>query len=204
MQTLQSLRQCGHELIVVDGGSEDKTIELAMPLADNVMTSNRGRARQMNAGAQVATGDIHIFLHADTRFDCNVEAVFSDIDLAKMIWGRFDVKLTGKQTLLRLVEYMMNLRSRYSGIATGDQSIFVNRKLFEKVGGFPDIPLMEDIAISKRLNDFTKPLCLTEKVITSSRRWEEKGILKTILKMWSIRFRYALGQDPSVLAKEYV
>lgn len=201
---LQALRQNGHQLIVVDGQSDDNCVELATALADHVVSCQRGRALQMNHGAQLADADILLFLHADTQLpEASDETITKHLANSNRQWGRFDVRLSGKQSWLRVIEFMMNRRSRLSGIATGDQAIFVQRDLFNKVGGFPAICLMEDVCLSKQLKRHSKPICLTEKVITSSRRWEEKGMLKTILLMWRLRLAYFLGANPKQLKRQY-
>jgi rSAM/selenodomain-associated transferase 2 len=206
LQPLQALRQAGHELIIVDAGSTDNTPELAAPLADYVLQqTKRGRARQMNTGAKFAHNDILLFLHADTHLPSQAELLIIN-GLAKTgrQWGRFDVRLSGQAKLLRLVERLMNWRSRLTGIATGDQAIFIQKSLYNKVQGFPEIPLMEDISLSKKLKRISPPLCIRSKtVITSSRRWEENGIIRTILLMWGLRLAYALGVSPETLKKYY-
>lgn len=206
LQPLQELREHGVELIVVDGGSHDDTADLARPWADRVLTAPRGRARQMNAGAAVAQGRVLLFLHADTRLPDEADRwVLSAIDDAQTgrVWGRFDVAIEGRSPWLKLVAHMMNGRSRLTGIATGDQAIFVATAAFDAVGGFPDIPLMEDIALSKALKRLSRPVCLAAKVTTSGRRWETHGVLRTILLMWWLRLRYFFGADPRRLALEY-
>jgi len=199
---LQVLRQQGHEIIVADGGSDDATIELASPLSDKIINAPRGRARQMNAGAQIANSDVLLFLHADTLLPDNaVELIQHSLQTKQ--WGRFDVQLSGRQPLLRVVALMMNWRSRLSGIASGDQAIFINRALFDSIGGYADIPLMEDIDISKRLKHLSHPACINARLTTSSRRWEQHGILKTIILMWRLRLAYFLGAKPEQLARLY-
>lgn len=198
---LQTLRQAGHEVIVVDSGSTDDTVAHAAPLADHLVTSPRGRACQMNAGAAAATGDVLLFLHADTMLPLDASAHITTDN--SHLWGRFDVRLTGTHPLLRMVESMMNLRSRLTGIATGDQALFVERALFLEVGGFPEQPLMEDIALSRTLKRHGRPLCLRARVTTSSRRWEQNGVCSTILLMWRLRLAYFLGADPVRLARLY-
>jgi rSAM/selenodomain-associated transferase 2 len=204
LSVLQSLRAAGHELIVVDGGSTDDSIASCRPYSDRVIRSPRGRSRQMNAGASAAGGDILLFLHADTFLPVGADRlIIEGLKRHQKSWGRFDVRLSGKHLLLRVVGYLMNVRSRITGTATGDQAIFVRRELFEEVGGFPDIDLMEDIALSKRLKRKGSPLCLWQRVLTSSRRWERNGILRTILFMWRLRLLYFLGSDPGRLAQQY-
>lgn len=207
LQSLQAMRARGAEVIVVDGGSTDGTSGLARPLADRVIVAPRGRARQMNAGAAVAQGRVLLFLHADTRLpeqaDREVREAIGDVCDGGRPWGRFDVAIEGRSSWLKLVACMMNLRSRLTGIATGDQAIFVSRPVFRAVGGFPDIPLMEDIALSRALNHLGRPVCLATRLTTSGRRWETHGVWRTILFMGWLRLRYFLGADPVRLAREY-
>lgn len=202
LATLQGIRQAGHEVIVVDGGSTDATVLLAKPLCDRLLNSAAGRARQMNAGAAAASGDVYIFLHADTRFTCEPDRIIGAIT-GEEYWGCFRVRLSGKHPLFRMFSFFINLRSRLTGIVSGDQTMFVSRRLFERYGGFPDIPLMEDIAVSKTLKRYRPPLCLQHGVISSSRRWERYGITRTMLQMWLRRLRFALGTNPAFLAKDY-
>jgi rSAM/selenodomain-associated transferase 2 len=201
---LQSLRQSGHEVIVVDGTSHDGTETIAQAFSDHVIRSHRGRARQLNSGARIANGEILLFLHADTTLPPFADRLIIDgMKNTNRHWGRFNVRLSGKQPLLRIVESLMNWRSRLTGIATGDQGIFVLRDLFKRIGGFPEIDLMEDIALSKLLKKNCRPLCLSQRVITSSRRWERNGVVRTILLMWHLRLVYALGANPRRLAQLY-
>ncbi len=204
LQPLQPLRQAGHEVILVDGGSHDPSAELATPWVDQLLYSSPGRARQMNAGAAVAAGELIWFLHADTAVTAEVIAALQGLgSRPPEFWGRFDVRLSGQHGVLRVVEFMMNWRSRLSGIATGDQGQFVTAGLFRQVAGFPDLPLMEDIALSRALKSHAAPLCLRQQLITSSRRWEERGIFTTILLMWRLRLAYAMGASPADLARRY-
>ena len=201
---LAPLRARGAEVIVVDGGSQDATVAQARPLADTVVTAPRGRAAQMNAGAARARGEILLFLHADTLLPEAADALVVDgLQRLRRGWGRFDVSIASRNPLLRVVAALMNARSRLTGIATGDQAIFVTRSLFTAAGGYPEIPLMEDIALSRRLKRFGPPLCLRHKLITSGRRWEKRGVLRTILLMWRLRLAYWLGADPHKLAVRY-
>ena len=201
---LQPLRARGHEVIVADGGSADGTPERALPLADRVISAERGRARQQNAGAEAAAGGVLLFLHADTLLPEGADALVLDgLRASGRGWGRFDVRLSGRHPMLRVVERMIGWRSRATGIATGDQAMFVRREWFRRAGGFPEIPLMEDVALSKILRAMGPPLCLRQPVRTSSRRWEQRGVWRTIVLMWRLRLEYALGADPARLARRY-
>ena len=204
LDALAVLRALGAEVIVVDGGSRDATIQRARPRADRVILAPRGRALQMNAGAEKASGDVLLFLHADTRLPADADhVVLSGLERFGRAWGRFDVKIEGRHPLLRVVGFLMNLRSRLTGIATGDQAIFTRRDAFQAAGGFPEIPLMEDIALCKRLKRVSRPLCISEHAITSGRRWEENGVWTTVVLMWRLRLAYFLGADPKELARQY-
>jgi rSAM/selenodomain-associated transferase 2 len=204
LDALASLRALGTEVIVVDGGSRDATIQRARLRADRVITAPRGRALQMNAGAQHATGDVLLFLHADTRLPADADhVVLNGLERSGRAWGRFDVRIEGRHPLLRVVGFFMNLRSRLTGIATGDQAIFVRRETFQSAGGFAEIKLMEDIALCKRLKRESRPLCLSERVTTSGRRWEKHGVLATMVLMWRLRLAYFFGADPNALARQY-
>lgn len=199
---LATLRSRGCEVIVADGGSHDDTARLAEPLADTVLDAPAGRARQMNAGAAVARGDALLFLHADTRPPDDADALVHAA-LADHVWGRFDVRLSGRRRIFRVIEAMMNRRSRLTGIATGDQALFMRREVFERIGGFADQPLMEDIDISRRLKAEGRPACLAARVRTSSRRWQEHGVRRMIVTMWALRLAYFLGVGPKQLARFY-
>ncbi len=203
LQTLQPLRDQGHEIVLVDGGSEDNTRELAQPYVDRMMTAARGRASQQSLGARMATGQVFLFLHADTLLPQNADQIILLALYQGYFWGRFNIRLSGRHWFLRVIEQMMNWRSCLTSIATGDQAIFVAKMLYNDVGGMPDIELMEDIEFSKRLKQFCKPACLKSAVITSSQRWEKNGVFKTVLFMWSLRLQYFLGVKPEVLVKKY-
>jgi rSAM/selenodomain-associated transferase 2 len=201
---LAPMRQRGAELVVVDGGSMDDTVALARPFVDVMLKAPRGRAAQMNAGAREAKGDALLFLHADTRLPEDADRlVAAALARPGRYWGRFDVTLLGKPRILRVVAFMMNLRSRLTGIATGDQAIFMSADAFRKTGGYPDIALMEDIAISKALKRLSRPVALAARVDVSGRRFEAKGPMRLILLMWRLRLAYWLGADPSDLARRY-
>ena len=199
---LQPLRALGHEVILVDGGSTDGTPTLAAPRVDRVITSPRGRARQMNAGAAQAQGEALVFVHADTHLPEGAGSLISDA-LQHGLWGRFDVRIAGRPWVLKVIAALMNGRSRLTGITTGDQAIFVRRDTFAALGGFPDLPLMEDIALSRRLKRLGPPACLRQRVTTSGRRWESQGPWRTILLMWWLRFDYWRGVPAESLAGRY-
>jgi rSAM/selenodomain-associated transferase 2 len=205
LDALAPLRRCGAEVIVVDGGSSDETAARAASRADHVIASARGRATQMNAGAALARGDVLLFLHADTKLPPGADALLLG-GLAKSGcgWGRFDVTISGAHPLFPVIAGAMNLRSRWTGIATGDQGIFVARELFERVRGYPPIALMEDIALSALLRRHGPPYCIRARATTSGRRWEKHGVFRTMLLMWRLRLAYALGADPTKLALRYV
>jgi rSAM/selenodomain-associated transferase 2 len=201
---LTDLRARGAEVIVVDGGSRDGTAERARPGADRVLSAPRGRASQMNAGAAAASGNALLFLHADTRLPAEADRIVDDgLQRSGRSWGRFDVVIAGRSPLLRIIAWFMGVRSRLTGIATGDQAIFVRRDAFQAAGGYPTIALMEDIALCKALKRISPPLCLRERVVTSGRRWEEHGIVRTMLLMWSLRLSFYFGADPKTLARRY-
>lgn len=199
---LQELRGA-LELIVVDGQSQDASRLLAQPLADQLLESSPGRARQMNTGAAAAQGDWLLFLHADTRLPDGFISLLQEAQDSGADWGRFDVQLESSSALLRLVARMINLRSRLTGVCTGDQAIFLRRRVFEQLGGFTDIPLMEDVELSKRLRRVSRPFCIATPLTTSSRRWQQHGTLRTILLMWQLRLLYWLGVSPARLHRLY-
>lgn len=205
LRRLQTLRGNDVEIILVDGGSTDGTAGSARGLADKVIDAPPGRARQMNAGALEAKGSILLFLHADTILPVGaMQEMQTAIDRSRHVWGRFDVRIGSPLWILSVVAFAMNLRSRWTGIATGDQAIFVKRTAFDEVGGYPAIALMEDIALTSALKRITPPICLRSKVTTSGRRWEKNGPIRTILLMWRLRLAFYLGADPKQLAIEYM
>ena len=204
LESVQPLRTRGVEIILADGGSRDGTVAAAAPLVDRVISARRGRASQMNAGAAVCTGDVLLFLHADCTLPEHADvSILNGLATSRRRWGRFDVRLSGEASTLRVVERTMNLRSRLTGICTGDQGLFVERALFEQSGGYPEIDLMEDVAISGKLRKSGPPLCLSARLVTSSRRWEKNGIWRTIVLMWRLRLAYFLGSEPRRLADIY-
>ena len=201
---LHPMRERGAEIVVVDGASADGTAEIAARDADIVIRAPRGRASQQNAGAQRALGDTFLFLHSDTQLPLNADGLIADaLDDPSAQWGRFDVRFDTDQAMLHVVATMMNARSRLTGIATGDQCLFVRRSAFEAAGGFPAVALMEDIAISKSLRQHSTPRCLRNKVTTSARRWQKNGVWRTIFLMWWLRLAYAVGVSPARLARWY-
>lgn len=203
LRALQGLRSRGARVVVVDGGSQDETLAIAREHADLALLAPRGRASQMNAGAAACPADVLLFLHADTVLPDNADVLVRRATLGPFAWGRFDARIDSPRRLLRLVGALMNLRSRWSGIATGDQALFVRHDLFQRIGGFPDVPLMEDIAICRLLKPHGRPACLHERVTTSARRWERHGAWRTIFLMWRLRAAYFFGADPHDLAIQY-
>ncbi|WP_055038011.1 TIGR04283 family arsenosugar biosynthesis glycosyltransferase [Blastochloris viridis] len=192
----------GAELVVVDGGSLDGTVAAARPYASRVVIAPRGRGAQLAAGAVAAAGTALVFLHADTELPDDADRLIAAA-LASRAWGRFDVAIAGGHPVLAVVAAMMNLRSRLTGIATGDQAMFMTKAAYAAAGGVPDIALMEDIALSKRLKRIGRPACLKAKVTTSGRRWQRHGVARTIFLMWSLRFLYWAGAPPDLLARWY-
>jgi rSAM/selenodomain-associated transferase 2 len=202
LSRLQKLRRhC--ELILVDGKSNDETMTLAKPYVDHCVISEPGRAKQMNAGAKIAQSDVLLFLHADTFLPEHALTQIQSVIESGYQWGRFDVRLMGQHCLLPFIAFLMNTRSSVTDIVTGDQTLFVKRDLFNRVGQFPDIALMEDIALSKQLKSLAKPYRLRSRVETSARRWVEFGVIKTVLLMWWCRLQYFFGVDPDYLALLY-
>lgn len=202
LRQLAGLREQGHQVIVSDGGSVDDTRSLALELAELVV-GTPGRAAQMNRGAQLADGDWLWFVHADSAFGEALPAMVASILSSPRDWGRFDVRLDALDMAFRGIEALMNLRSCLSGIVTGDQGLFVRRELFERVGGFPEQPLMEDIELSRRLRRHARPACCRERLHSSARRWQRDGVLRTVLLMWRLRLAYFLGVPPQRLAQQY-
>ena len=200
---LRSICDQGHEVIIVDGGSTDNTLVIAYEITDQVIVSQAGRALQMNSGASVASGKVLLFLHVDTFLPDNVVRILTDSFTGESFWGRFDVRLSNKKYIYRLIESMMNLRSCLTSIVTGDQAIFIEKNLFDRVGGFPEIALREDIEISRKLKKVSKAVCLKHKVVTSSRRWETNGVISTVLLMWKLRLYYFFGVSPDKLNQMY-
>jgi rSAM/selenodomain-associated transferase 2 len=203
--TLQRAREPRvREIIVVDGGSTDSTLAIAAPLADQVIRAPRGRAAQMNAGAERASGDILLFLHADTLAPNGYAAAIIDACAQPgVIGGRFDVRLEPGTPLIWLTGELMNRRSRLTRISTGDQAIFIRREVFERLGGYADIPLMEDVDLSRRMKRVGGIACLRQRVTTSARRWHKQGVARTILLMWSLRALYFFGVSPARLQRAY-
>jgi rSAM/selenodomain-associated transferase 2 len=205
LMALAPMRARGAEVIVVDGGSRDGTAAMARPLADRLIEAPRGRAAQMNAGAAVARGEALLFLHADTVLPENADALVAGaLGERRLAWGRFDVAIVGDHPLFPIIAALMNARSRISGIATGDQALFMTRAAFAAAGGFPALPLMEDVALSRALKRVARPCCLRAKAATSGRRWEKHGVWRTVFLMWGLRLAYALGVDAHALAARYV
>ena len=202
LQALQKLRLQA-EIIIADGGSQDNTLTLATAWVDQIIQTKKGRAKQMNAAAKLATGEILIFLHADTFLPDDALILIEQALSTDKQWGRFNIRLIEASLMLKVIAQMMNWRSCLTGIATGDQTIFVRRRLFKKIGGYADIALMEDISLSKTLKTHGSPVCLKATVTSSGRRWLQFGVFKTIWLMWNLRIRYWLGQSPDKLAELY-
>ena len=201
---LQPMRSRGAEVIVVEANSTDETVAIAAALVDRVVTSERGRATQMNAGAKEASGDALLFLHADSILPANGdEWIARGLSNPRFKWGRFDIQITGSHRMLPVIAWFMNHRSRLTGIATGDQGIFMTREAFDAVGGFPVQPLMEDVAMSASLLRVSPPIYVDARISTSGRRWEKHGLWRTIFLMWRLRLNYFMGADPARLHRTY-
>ena len=205
LSSFQALRHTGTvEVILVDGGSKDETTSVGGPLVDQLLTAQRGRAAQMNKGVAHAEGDYVLFLHADTNMsERQLRALITRLAPGCIVWGRFDVRIDAPHVLLRVVEWLVNWRSRLTGIATGDQAIFIRRSTLVDLGGFADLPIMEDIELTSRLRRIARPTCLHERVQTSARRWLQHGIVRTIVLMWLMRAAYACGVSPQRLKRWY-
>jgi rSAM/selenodomain-associated transferase 2 len=204
LKRLQPMRARGTEVIVVDADSMDATRSIAAPLADRVITSERGRATQMNAGAKEASGDTLLFLHADSILPANGDGLIAlGLSHPRFKWGRFDIHIDGSHRMLPVIAWFMNHRSRLTGISTGDQGIFTTREAFDAVGGFPTQPLMEDVAICARLRRESRPIYVDARITTSGRRWEKHGVWRTIFLMWRLRLNYFMGADPVRLHSIY-
>lgn len=200
---LAALRAAGAELLLVDGGSEDATCALAHDRVDQLLHSPAGRARQMNQGAAAARGDYLWFVHADTRVNQEALNALLQVLQQRPVWGRFDVRLSGSGMALGVIGRMINWRSRLTGIASGDQGIFVCRDVFLAEGGYAQIPLMEDLELCRRLKRLSRPYCLRPTILTSSRRWQQHGVWRTVWLMWRLRLAYYCGVSPDKLAQRY-
>ena len=201
------LRQLGErypeaELVVVDGGSKDRTVATALPLCTRLLIGEPGRAAQMNLGGRSCSADYLCFLHADSLPGVSAARLQSYLDNSPQ-WGFCRVRLSGRRPVFRVIEWFMNLRSRLTAVATGDQMLYLHRSLFDHSGGFDSIPLMEDVAYSKRLRRLARPLVIAEPVLSSSRRWEQRGVLRTVLSMWGLRLAYVVGVSPARLWRYY-
>lgn len=203
-ESLLPIQAEGAEILLADGGSTDGCVAAARAAGLRVLDAPQGRARQMNAGAAAAGGDVLLFVHADTILPPQaLSAVLGAVANGHRVWGRFDVRIEGRAALLPVVAWLMNWRSRLTGVSTGDQGLFATRAAFEAVGGFPDQPLMEDLELAQRLRALSRPACLRDRVVTSGRRWERNGVWQTIWLMWRLRLAYWLGASPHDLATRY-
>ncbi len=200
---LQPIRVRGVEIVVVDGGSADNTIALATPLCDRVLTTAKGRALQMNAGASDTKGEVLLFLHADSILPSNADTTIQNAITNNKQWGRFDIHIEGTHPMFGVIAWFMNHRSRLTGINTGDQGMFMTREIFLQAGGFPAQPLMEDVELSSRLKRIAAPICLRQTITTSGRRWQKHGLWRTIFTMWRLRLAYFFGASPTTLHQQY-
>jgi len=200
---LQAMRQRGVEIVLADGGSSDNTCEVARPWVDQIINAPKGRARQMNAGAAAARGDAFLFLHADSLLPADGDEWIAIALANGKTWGCFDIRISGRHFLLPVIAWFINRRSRLTGIATGDQGIFATREAWHQCGGFPDQPLMEDVEFCKRMKKRSPPARLPAVLATSGRRWEQRGVWRTVWLMWRLRFQYFLGADPALLHASY-
>ncbi|ARQ00887.1 TIGR04283 family arsenosugar biosynthesis glycosyltransferase [Pseudorhodoplanes sinuspersici] len=204
LTALKPFRQRGVEVIVVDGGSDDDTAQLAQPLADRVIRGPRGRAAQMNEGAKAASGFIFLFLPSEITLPADADTqVMYGRARDTSVWGRFDMRLTGQHALLPIAARILNWRSRMSGIASSEQAIFIQRETFFRLGGFPDMPVMDDVEMSKRLKAISPPICVASRVTVPARRFDREGFWTTLRMMWLMRFRYRMGMKPAEILKRY-
>jgi len=192
------------EIVVVDGGSIDASVAIAQPLCDTVIGASRGRAHQMNAGARESHGDVLVFVHADTTvpssFAADIASALSD---PAVVGGRFDVRLDSSALPYRIIGAMISIRSRISRTGTGDQAIFVRRDVFDRLGGFPELELCEDLEFARRLKRAGRVACLRARVTTSARRWSRDGVIRTVVRMWLIHAMYLMGVAPARLKRMY-
>ena len=203
-ERLTSLLQEGHEILVVDGGSQDDSVNIARALGCRVLSTRASRGHQLDWGASHSKNGILLFLHADTHLPSHAaEMIAQALTGLEQLWGRFDVRFSNPRWVFRVIAWFMNQRSCLTGIVTGDHALFIQREFYFSCGGYMDIPLMEDVEFCRRLKKHASPVCLSEKVVTSSRRWEQNGILKTVLMMWWLRLMFFLGQSPVKLARRY-
>ena len=204
-KTLRGLpRREDLERIIVDGGSSDDTAERAMPFVDKVLVTEAGRARQMNAGARAAGGDVLLFLHADSRLaDGAFDAITRTLEDPTVAGGAFALAIDSPRPALRLVSAAANWRTRLTGVPYGDQGLFVRRSVFERLGGYPEWPLLEDLEFGRRLKADGKVMILSDPVTVSSRRWDKEGIGCTTLRNQIFVVLYFMGVSPVRLARWY-